>query len=178
MSAPMIVREGDKFYRLTVIREIERTTPDKRRFLCRCDCGNLAEVNLIHFYHGNTKSCGCIRREFDKNHSGSKNGSWKGGRRRESGGYIEVYMPSHPNARVNGYIKEHRLVMEQALGRQLLDCENVHHINGDKSDNRIENLELWNTSQPPGQRAADKLKWAKEIIELYETSSVVARTPR
>jgi hypothetical protein len=62
---------------------------------------------------------------------------------------------------------QHRVVLEQALGRALLPHETVHHKNGDRADNRIENLELWSSWQPAGQRAADKLAWAREIIAQY-----------
>jgi hypothetical protein len=57
--------------------------------------------------------------------------------------------------------------MSRHLGRELYPGETVHHKNGVRDDNRLENLELWSSSHPHGQRVEDKVAWAKEILALY-----------
>ena len=72
---------------------------------------------------------------------GEKNVNWGGGRTKAKG-YILVYEPNHPYSGKRNRIFEHRLIMEKKIGRYLYSYEVVHHINGIKDDNRIENLKL------------------------------------
>lgn len=83
-------------------------------------------------------------------------------------GYVLEYLPGHPCvSRSDNWIMQHRRVMSEHLNRPLLDCENVHHKNGVRDDNRIENLELWVVRQPAGQRVEDLLDYADWIISMY-----------
>lgn len=77
-----------------------------------------------------------------KARKGKIGGNNRGGKIKDRFGYIQIWMPKHPNAKMAGYIHEHRLVMSNKIGRPLKSTESVHHINGIKDDNRIENLEL------------------------------------
>jgi HNH endonuclease len=84
----------------------------------------------------------CSRACRDKSYQGAGNPKWRGGRTISASGYVLVLVPSHPQADKDGYYEEHRLVMEQHLGRFLEPTECVHHFNHNRQDNRIENLEL------------------------------------
>jgi hypothetical protein len=101
--------------------------------------------------------------------SGPRNHRYIGGRALTRDGYVVLTgYHSHPNCRKDGTILEHVLVMSQVLERPLTPEETVHHRNGDRQDNRPENLELWTGTQPPGQRVTDKVEWAVQVLILYK----------
>ena len=90
----------------------------------------------------------CSHPCYAVNKVGEKNENWKGGKYLSNWGYYYIRAPKkHPQKAYNGYIFEHRLVMEKHIGRYLKPTEHVHHINGIKTDNRIENLVIITKAQ-------------------------------
>jgi len=79
-----------------------------------------------------------------KNHPkyGKQSSNWKGGRKLH-GGYWHIYKPDHPFCNFHGYVYEHRLVMEEYLGRYLTEQEEIHHLDCNRENNRIGNLMLF-----------------------------------
>ena len=128
---PIINLTGQRFGRLVAIKITPERQGGRVVWECKCDCGETTLVTTEHLRSGHTRSCGCSRR-------GSGNGRWNGGKQMVNG-YVSRLVPEHPGSS-RGYVLEHRLVMEKHLGRLLKPQEVVHHINGDKTDNRAENL--------------------------------------
>ena len=103
--------------------------------------------------------------------TGASAANWRGGRVKTASGHIYVQQPSHPYCNKNGYVMEHRLMMEQHIGRLLTKSEVVHHRNGFKADNRLENLQLMTAVEHRAfHLTADKRLFAAEArIALLET---------
>ena len=108
-------------------------------------CGNYVEryVEPSKIEKGLAVNKFCSRGCAWKSKCGENHPLWKGGRILEADGYVMLRALEHPNVNNKGYVFEHRLVMETHLGRLLDRKEVVHHKNGNRSDNQIENLELF-----------------------------------
>lgn len=155
--------------------------PRIRAFVKTCDVCGLPFLWQARTRHNATKNRGtfcsvkCANRSPDKAQGapkGSEHCSWKGGRRENEHGYVLIWIPDHPSIKDKAnqkYVPEHRLVMEQTLGRPLGPFEEVHHRNAIRNDNRPENLELWVKRQPRGARAKDLIEYARWILETYGT---------
>jgi hypothetical protein len=152
---------GKKFNRLLVMKPV--WIKKQKKWECLCDCGNMNFFLTSDIKSGKVKSCGCYNKEVVKKRmSGENNFRWKGGKSINKRGYMEIRFGEN-----RGKL-EHRYVYEQHYGIKLLPHQNIHHINGIKTDNRIENLELWDCSQPKGQRVEDKIDYYFKLVDEYK----------
>lgn len=134
-------------------------------WLCKCNCGIIKEVSSSNLLSGGSRQCNtCGHQEGFKGRHHTEKSKEKIRqskilqkryklRRKNTQGYIEIYSSYHPYKNDKNRVAEHRLVMEKKIGRYLTKEEVVHHINGIRDDNRIENLMLF-----PNSRAHQKFK--------------------
>ena len=159
---------GQRFGRLTAVGKAGSDKHGQSIWACQCDCGRKTDVNIASLREGHTKSCGCYRDDLAREKAGSKSPLWKGGKYRKPDGYITI------NLGRKKYVGEHRLVMEKYLNRSLHKDENVHHRNGVRDDNRIENLELKVLAHGKGMEIKDAVAWAKELLNRYEPDALTS----
>lgn len=130
-----------------------------KKSICICDfCGNEFKryscIIRSKYQFCNIK---CKSKWEAINKKGENSPRWNGGKFKDNQGYILIHKPEHPNSSKRDYVYEHCLIMEEFLGRYLKSGELVHHINGIKDDNRIENLQL-----------NDRREHLKKFDKLYE----------
>lgn len=156
---------GQRFGRWTVLGREPNSSSHKARWRVVCDCGQVKIVAGHTLRRRVSTCCGCLNKE--RLAAGPKHPAWKGGTFTNPKGYVYLTLPRDDPLYEYGIncqragktfsrrMLEHRYVMAKALGRPLDVHENVHHRNGLRWDNRLENLELWSVAQPPGQRETD-----------------------
>lgn len=159
-----------KFTHLTVLHPIGRLN-NQIVWRCFCDCGVFKDVRGHTLRNGDTKSCGCWNIKEKSLRFNSESNSLGDGRHYSKTGYV-ICSKTYIKCNYSFYhskltIPEHTLVMAEHLGRELTKDESVHHINGNKSDNRLENLELWSKYQPAGQRVDDKINFYIQELKKY-----------
>ena len=121
-----------------------------------------------------TKNDHLVRYRFGR---GQEHPNWKGGRRYANNGYIWVYSPDHPKRTSQNRVLEHRLVMEEHLGRYLSDGEVIHHINNKRDDNRIENLMLTTSGHNVAISNAGRLVTESYRAKRSEIAKRIKRGP-
>ncbi len=179
---------GNRYGRLTVIgyagpRAYKKTTA--ATWLVRCDCGNERVHTTSNIKYGHITSCGCARHEAAGRAAAKRIGvlhpKWKGGRTVcKKRGYVYIaaslVREKYPHVAIKRRkMSEHIAVMSEHLGRPLHENETVHHKNGIRSDNSIDNLELRVGNHGPGQSIPDMVEWASEMLRRYAPDRLATR---
>lgn len=171
---------GGKVGRWTLLFPVDHNgKPSKRYWLCRCACGVESVTRKWSLVSGKSAGCRSCAKLGNTNTKGRKMkpyvmvtrrapSSAKSFVRADNQGYVTLILPEDVPGGPYKTIAAHRAVMARHLGRGLSKKENVHHKNGIRNDNRLENLELWSTSQPAGQRVEDKIIWCIEFLKEHQ----------
>jgi len=144
----------------TVISRGPNDARHQARWNCVCVCGKTSLVRGADLRSYSSTSCGCSRALAQKR-TGPQHPNWKTGKYKDANGYIRLSFPGGKSQ------LEHRAVMEKTLGRVLLPEETIHHKNGIRDDNRSENLELFNSRHPRGQRVDELIADAVATLRRY-----------
>jgi hypothetical protein len=157
-------RTGKRYGIWTVLKKVHSKQKTRTAWLCRCDCGTerVMSAQYLKPSLGGIKSCGCLNHLSRR---GQDAPGYKRGYYKKQSGYICFRGENR-----NGEWREipfHVAVMEKTIGRRLTPGETVHHKNGIRDDNRIENLELWGNKHPSGQRVEDMISFCIDYLTEY-----------
>lgn len=128
---------GKRFGKLIVLDIFDRIGKScAKRYRCVCDCGTEKIQHRVNLLRGEATSCGS--KSCRKSVRGSNNVMWSGGVKYRAG-YKLLYLPEHPRA-VGGYVREHILIAEKALGKYIDKKHPIHHVDGNAANNTNDNL--------------------------------------
>lgn len=133
---------------------------------CKCGCGKPTK-RIWYIGHANKGKKHTEEHKKKCSQPLEKNGRWKGGKMIDRNGYVLIKNRQHPYANNCGYVREHRIIMEQHIGRYLQPNEVIHHKNHVKDDNRIENLMLLNNASEHNKECRTGRKYPRKNIVWF-----------